>query len=137
MDRSRLAIEMFDKALALEPENVLLHSNRGLACFFANRPEEAMMEWQTVSRLDPAYVKRRGSAVQKEYDETAVTFVDINIPERAIQLPARTADFLYQLSPGYDTDEWDIMVTDKSLDKVPEYIRDARRIERNLQALQL
>ena len=96
-----------------------------------------MEEWTTVSRLDPAYVKRRGSAVQKEYDETAVTFVDIIISERAIQLPVRTPEFLYQLSSGYDTDEWDIVVTDKTLQKVPEYIRDARRIERNLQALQL
>ena len=137
IDRSRLAIEMFDKALALEPDNVQLHSNRGLACFFANRPEEAMVEWATVTKLDPAYVRRRGSAVQKEYDETAVTFVDIIISERAIQLPARTSDFLYQLSPGYDTDEWDVVVSDKSLEQVPEYIRDARRIERNLQALQL
>lgn len=137
IDRSKLAVEMFDKALVLEPSNVQLHSNRGLACFFANRPEEAMEEWTTVARLDPTYVRRRGAAVQKEFDETGVTFVDIVIAERALQLPPRTPDFLYQLSPGYDSEEWDPVISDPKLEKIPEYTREARRYERSLQALQL
>jgi tetratricopeptide (TPR) repeat protein len=38
------AIDMFDRSLAMTPDNVILHSNRGLACFFANRIEDAMRE---------------------------------------------------------------------------------------------
>ena len=54
LDKQKQAIDMFDKALAIKPRNVMLHSNRGLACFFANRPEDAMEEWAKSRGLTPS-----------------------------------------------------------------------------------
>ena len=137
VEKHKLAVEMFDRAIALNPDNAMLHSNRGLACFFAHMPEEAMKEWATVSRLDPAYARRRGKAQQSEFDDSAIHFAELNVVDRAARLPARTADFTFTLSPGYNTEEWAIMIEPDTLKGVPEIDREAWRTERKLQALRV
>jgi len=137
VDKHKQAVEMFDRAIALNPENAMLHSNRGLACFFAHMPEEAMKEWAAVSRLDPAYARRRGKAQQSEFDDSAIHFEELKIVDRAARLPARTADFTFALSSGYNTEEWAIMIESDMLKSVPELDREAWRTERKLQALRV
>jgi len=137
IEKQKLAIEMFDRALGLDQNNVLLHSNRGLACFFANRPEDAMHEWTTVSRLDPGYARRRGKEMQSAFDESAVSFVNMHVPDRAVELPAKTPDFLYHLATGYDTEEWDMIIEDDILANLPKWNQEWRQLERKLQALYL
>ncbi len=134
-ERSRVAIEMFDRALALQPSNVMLHSNRGLACYFANRPEEAMTEWTAVSRIDPAYARRRGQRQQSEYDDTMIAFMPIDVAARATALPARTADYLARYVPSYDVDEWSLILTEPELGSLPEMIRQSRHLERLVNSL--
>jgi len=134
LEKQKLAIEMFDRALALQPNNVMLHSNRGLACYFANRAEEAMKEWGQVSRLDPGYARRRGQKQQTEFDETQVGFVPLNARERALRLPAKTPDYLAQYAFSYDLDEWALIVSDPSLAPVPDLVRQARQLDRTANA---
>lgn len=129
------AVQMFDRALELEPGNVVLHSNRGLACFFGNRVEEAMQEWGTVTRLDPEYAKRRGKLMQSVFDESAVTFFPLRIAERSASYQLKTGPFLYKVDGGYDTDDWELILEDESLAKVPDITREADHTERMLRAL--
>jgi tetratricopeptide (TPR) repeat protein len=136
-ERHKLAIDMFDRALALDPNNVMLHSNRGLACFFANRAEDAVMEWGLVTKLDPGYARRREKVMQTEFDESAIAFAQLDILERADRVPARTADFLYRLSPGYDTEEWSVIIDDQNLSEVPALAQRSRQLERTLKALRI
>lgn len=134
-DKSNAAIEMFDRSISLAPRNVMLHSNRGLACYFANRPEEAMTEWTLVTRLDPGYARRRARVQQSEFDETIVEYVPLDTAVRAMSLPIKTAGYLYQYVPGYDTDEWNLVLNDPSLIPVPEQIRQVRHLERLVNSL--
>ena len=130
LERHRLAIEMFDRALALQPGNVMLHSNRGLACYFANRPEEAMNEWRTVTRINPEYARRRGQKMQTAFDESQVDFVRLHPAERALYPPLRTPDYLAQFVFGYDIDEWETLASHPVLASVPTLVREAHQLER-------
>ncbi len=134
-EKHKLAIDMFDRALALVPSNVMLHSNRGLACYFANRPEDAMQEWGHVSRLDPGYARRRGQKQQTEFDETQVNFVALSPRERALSLPPKTPDYQAQYAFSYDLDDWDLIISNPALAPLPQQLRQARQLERaaNLQ----
>jgi tetratricopeptide (TPR) repeat protein len=134
-ERSKIAIEMFDRALAMQPQNVMLHSNRGLACYFANRPEEAMVEWTAVSRIDPAYARRRGQRQQSEFDDTMIAFIPVDVSVRAMALPAKTSDYLSRYVPSYDVEEWSLILMEKELEAVPEMTRQARHLERLLNSL--
>lgn len=136
LEKHRQAIAMFDKGLELDPKNVMLHSNRGLACYFSSRAEAAMQAWATVSKLNPLYAQKRGKAQQTEFDETQVAFVPIDIPKRALPIMPRTGEYLHRLLPGYDTDEWELVLSDPALAPVPEMRREARQLERHLHALQ-
>lgn len=131
------AVQMFDKALEIEPNNVVLHSNRGLALFFANHVEDAMMEWSTVTRLDPEYAKKRGKLQQSVFDESAVSFFTINLAERAASYPLRTGPFLYKVDGGYDTEDWELVLEDEGLARVPSIAKEADHFERKLRALRL
>ena len=134
IEKQKQAIDMFDRALGIQPRNVMLHSNRGLACFFANRPEEAMTEWGLVTQIDPNYARRRGKAVQSEFDDTQVDFVPLDIPKRAVMPPLQTADYQYQLLWSYDTDDWEMIISDPPLAPLPKMTREAHSLERNLRA---
>lgn len=134
-ERSKIAVEMFDRALELRPNNVMLHSNRGLACFFANRPEEAVVEWTMVTRLDPDYARRRGKAQQTEFDDTMVAYVPIDIAVRAMAVPAKTSGYLTRYAPSYDVDEMDLVISEEMLQEIPELTREAHRLERLINSL--
>jgi len=135
MERHKQAIDMFDRALALDPKNVMLHSNRGLACFFASRPEEAMREWAMVSKLDPAYARKRGDRQQSEFDDSQIALVSLSVPARAVSLPAKTGPYLPRFLAGYDTEEWDLILSDPALVRLSEMRRELRRLDRDLGAL--
>jgi tetratricopeptide (TPR) repeat protein len=129
------AIQMFEHALTFAPNNVILHSNRGLACFFGNHVEEAMQEWSRVSQLDPEYARRRGHLMQTVFDEAAVQFVSMKVAERLNKHPLPTASFVYKLAPSYDVDRWEVVISDAELKSVPAWSQEADRLERNLKAL--
>lgn len=131
------SVGMFDRALALSPNNVILHSNRGLACFFANRLEEALGEWSMVSRLDAEYAKKRGALQQSVFDETAINFVTLKVWERVSMLPLKSPDYQYKLCAGYDTEEWGLIIKDEQLAPVPKLTREADQFERSLRALNI
>ena len=137
VEKQKQAIEMFDRALALDPRNVMLHSNRGLACFFASRAEEAMKEWATVTRIDPLYARKRGTAHQSEFDDSQVDIRPLIVPERAVMPPLRTADYQYRLLWGYDTDSWELVLSDPTLAPLPQMLREAECLARNLRARKL
>ncbi len=54
------ALTALDKALALEPDNVLYHHNRVSVLLDLGREKEARKEWQEVLRLDPAQTSNEG-----------------------------------------------------------------------------
>ena len=135
VDRHKQAVDMFDRALALDPKNVMLHSNRGLACFFASRPEEAMQEWTVVTKLDPAYARRRGTRQQSEFDDSHLALVPLSVPARAVPLAARTGPYLPGFMAGYDAEEWDLILSDPALLRLSEMRREMRRLDRDLAAL--
>ena len=137
LQKQKLAIDQFDQALEMDPRNVIVHSNRGLACYFANRPEEAMAEWANVTRLDPQYANRRGTAIQREFDDSQVDYVPLNVPDRAIRMPLKTADYLPRFLWGYDVGEWEIIVSDPALAALPEQLRALRALERDQRAIGL
>lgn len=134
-DKQKAAIEMFDRAIALEPRNVMLHSNRGLACYFANEPEAAMQEWAMVTKLDPNYARRRGKSQQSEFDETVVEYIPIDTAARAMPPPIRTPDYLSRYVFGYGLDEWELILSDSALTAIPEMIRQLHHLERQINAL--
>ena len=134
LEKHKQAIGMFDRALVLDPRNVMLHSNRGLACFFASQPEDAMSEWGLVSKIDPAYANRRGKRLQSEYDDSQIAFVPFSVPERAMPIPPKTAGFLPRYLSGYDTEEWDLILTDPALARLSALRRELPSIERTLAA---
>ena len=134
LERHKQAIDMFDRALLLDPRNVMLHSNRGLACFFASQPEEAMSEWSLVSKIDPAYANRRGKRLQSEFDDSQVALVPFSVPERAMPIPPKTAGYLPHFVPGYDTEEWDLILSDPGLARLADLQRESRRVDRALAA---
>ena len=134
LERHKQAIDMFDRALVLDPRNVMLHSNRGLACFFASLPEEAMKEWGLVSKIDPAYANRRGKRLQSEYDDSQIAFVPFSVPDRAAPIAPKTASFLPCFVPGYDTDEWDLILSDPALSRLSDLRRELRQVDRALAA---
>ena len=134
MEKHKQAIDMFDRALALDQRNVMLHSNRGLACFFASLPEEAMKEWGLVSKLDPAYANRRGKRLQSEYDDSQIAFVPFSVPDRAAPIAPKTAGFLPRYVPGYDTEEWDLIFSDPALSHLSDMQRELRHVDRTLAA---
>lgn len=129
------SVGMFDRAIELAPKNVILHSNRGLACFFANRVEDAMHEWSMVSNLDAEYAKRRGHLMQTVFDEAAVQFVSLKVSDRVSRHPFLTADYAYRLAPSYDADQWELMLRDDDLKQVPQWSAEADRLGRALKAL--
>ena len=133
-ERHMLAVEMFDRALALDAKNAMLHSNRGLACFYANRPEESMEEWALVTRLDPVYARKRGAKQQSEFDDSAVQFQHLNVTERTEEIPSPIPDALYELSSGYGYDTWDIMTKDHDIAAIPQLQATVWDLERRLHA---
>ena len=135
IDRHKQAIDMFDRSLALDPRNVMLHSNRGLACFFASRPEEAMREWGIVTKLDPAYARRRGTRQQSEFDESNLALVPLSVLARAASLPAKTGPYLPRFLSGYDTEEWDLILSDPDLAHLSKMRRELRHLDRDLAGL--
>jgi superkiller protein 3 len=135
VEKFRLAIEMFDKALAMEPQNVVLHSNRGLACWYAEDVDEACVEWTLVSHIDPEYAARRGELMRSAFDETSLSYAPIRISDRMFGFPLITANYRYRVAPGYDADNWNLMIEDEELAEVPELAREVSFIERNLRGL--
>jgi len=135
VERHTQAVDMFDRALALDPKNVMLHSNRGLACFFAGRPESAMRAWATVSKLDPAYARKRGDRQQSEFDDSQLALVPLSVSARAVSLPAKTGPYLPRYLAGYDTEEWDLILSDPALIRLSEMRREMRRLDRDLASL--
>ena len=135
VDRHKQAIDMFDRALAIDPRNVMLHSNRGLACFFASQAEEAMREWGLVSQIDPAYARRRGKRQQSEFDDSQIALVPFSVPERAASIRPRTSPYLPRFLAGYDTEEWDLILNDPNLVRLSEMRRELRRLDRDVNAL--
>ncbi len=134
LEKHKHAIDMFDRALKLDPRNVMLHSNRGLACFFASMPEEAMKEWGMVTKIDPAYARRRGARQQSEYDDSQIALVPFSVPDRAAQLAPRTGGYLPRFLAGYDTDEWELILSDPELIKLSEMRHELTRLDRELAA---
>ncbi len=135
LDRQKQAIDMFDRALVIEPRNVMLHSNRGLACFFASQAEEAMKEWGLVSQINPAYASRRGKKMQSEFDDTQIALMPFTVADRAVPIAPKTGPYLPRFLAGYDTDEWDLLLNDPALVRLQEMHRDVRRLERDVAAL--
>ena len=135
LDRQKQAIDMFDRALVIEPRNVMLHSNRGLACFFASRAEEAMKEWGLVSQINPAYASRRGKKMQSEFDDTQIAFMQFTAADRAVPISPKTGPYLPRFLAGYDTDEWDLILNDPGLVRLQQMQRDVRRLERDVAVL--
>ena len=135
VDKHKQAIDMFDRALAIDPRNVMLHSNRGLACFFASRAEEAMREWGLVSQIDPAYARRRGKRQQSEFDDSQISLVPFSVPQRAAPIPPKTAGYLPRFLAGYDTEEWDLILSDPALVRLSEMRREAKKLDRDVNAL--
>jgi tetratricopeptide (TPR) repeat protein len=137
LQKQKQAIEEFDKALSLDPRNVIIHSNRGLACFFAGRPEDAMAEWANVTKLDPLYANRRGAALQREFDDSQVDYLPLEVSQRAIRLKLSTAGYLPHFVWGYDVSEWEMIISDPALAPLPEQIREMHALERAQRALAL
>ena len=135
LEKHKHAIDMFDRALKLDPRNVMLHSNRGLACFFASMPEEAMKEWGMVTKIDPAYARRRGARQQSEYDDSQIALVPFSVPDRAAYLAPRTGGYLPRFLAGYDTDDWEFILTDPDMIKLSEMRRELTHLDRELAAL--
>ncbi len=135
LERHKQAIDMFDRALVIDPRNVMLHSNRGLACFFASRAEEAMKEWGLVSQINPAYASRRGKKMQSEFDDTQIALMPFTVADRAVPIPPKTGPYLARFLAGYDTDEWDLVLTDAALIRLRDMRHEARRLERDVAAL--
>ena len=90
-----------------------------------------------VTQIDPLYARRRGKAVQSEFDDSQVDYVPLNIPQRALMPPLKTADYQYRFLWGYDADDWEMIISDPSLAPLPQLYRQARSLERNLRALKL
>ena len=135
LDRHKQAIDMFDRALVIDKRNVMLHSNRGLACFFASRAEDAMREWGLVSQINPAYASRRGKKMQSEFDDTQIALMPFTVADRAVPIPPKTGPYLPRFLAGYDTEEWDLLLNDTALIRLKEMHRDVRRLERDVAAL--
>ena len=81
---------MFDRALALDLKNVMLHSNRGLAYFLASR---------------------------------------------AVSPATKTGPHRPRLLAGYDTEEWDLILSDPALIRLSEMRREMRRLDRDTAGL--
>ncbi|MBO8126651.1 MAG: tetratricopeptide repeat protein [Firmicutes bacterium] len=48
------AVELYNRAIALEPTFINAHYNKGLVLFYGlNKPQEAIEEWEKVLELDP------------------------------------------------------------------------------------
>lgn len=135
IDKFKQAIDMFDKALEMEPQNVVLHSNRGLSCWYAERVDEAVQEWSLVSQIDPEYAARRGDLMRSAFDETALSYVPLRISDRMFGFALATADFRYRLAPGYHADRWDLIIEDEDLAPVPDMADEIHYLERNLRGL--
>ncbi len=135
MDLFKLAVKLFDQALLIRPDNVVLHSNRGLACFYADRPEESVQEWALVSRLDPDYARRRGELLTTAFDESAVEFIPLKGTDRVTPFAARTASCLPRLATGYATERWELILSDDKLAKVQKQQEELARAQRQLHAL--
>jgi tetratricopeptide (TPR) repeat protein len=131
------AIEQFDKALQIDPRNAIVHSNRGLACYFGNNVEEAMREWQLVTQLDPAYAKRRGKKQQTEYDDAIIEYIPLNTNERALFIEPHTPGYMYRYLPGYETDKWMTVAPIDNLEKVVSLNVQIDKVNRQLRALDL
>ncbi|MBI1756443.1 MAG: tetratricopeptide repeat protein [Fimbriimonas ginsengisoli] len=136
VERFSLAIGMFDLAIRIDQYNVVLHSNRGLACFFANRFEEAFEEWSKIAKIDPEYAKKRGELTKDTvFDESCVNFVSMKVWERAHGLPPKTHGFKFVTAPSYAAEEWNLMVPREDLAGVQQLERESREVERAIRAL--
>lgn len=51
------ALSLYDKAIAISPENAAYHFNRSAALMGLNRLVEAVRECEEAIRLDPSYVR--------------------------------------------------------------------------------
>lgn len=135
IEKFKLAIDMFDKALNLEPQNVVLHSNRGLACWFAQMVDEACEEWTTVAHLDPEYAARRGELMRSAFDETSLSYAGLRISDRMFGFPLETGPFRYRLAPGYTDDKWKLIIEDDDLTEAPQLAEEVHYWERNIRGL--
>jgi hypothetical protein len=115
----------------------MLHSNRGLACFFAKRVEEAMTEWKNVAHLSADYFKTRSSKQQSEYDESAVDYVPMTVTERAVHSAPSTGEFMFATLPGFSVDNWEHLVSDPDLAAIPTLQEQHARVSRSLRALKI
>jgi tetratricopeptide (TPR) repeat protein len=137
LNKNKEAIEQFDRAIQIAPRNPMVHSNRGLACYFAKQVEEAMKEWRIVSQLSAAYSKSREKKQQSEYDESAVDFLPLYINERALHAPPASGDFLYAMLPGYSASRWELIISDPDIKQIPELKAQQAHFHRQLNALHI
>ena len=94
-----------------------------------------MREWGVVSQINPAYASRRGKRMQSEFDDSQIALVPFHVADRAVPIPPKTGAFLPRFLAGYDTDEWDLLLSDPALARLLEMRREVRRLEREVAAL--
>ena len=136
-ERHEEAIEQFDKALEIEPRSPMLHSNRGLCCYFAKKVEEAMAEWRAVAQINAEYARSRGKRQQTEFDEASMEFLPLYVNERTVHAVPASSDFMYAVLPGYGVDTWVPIVTDEDLKPIPDLKFQQARLQRSLRSLRL
>ena len=115
----------------------MLHSNLGLACYFANRVEDAMREWGIVTRINKQYAMMRAKKQQSEYDDASIVYVPLFTAERAIYTSPKVPDFIMNFVPSYSASRLDLIIDNPELVRLSELRVNLARVDRKIRATQI
>jgi tetratricopeptide (TPR) repeat protein len=94
-DEGLMALETFEQAVALEPENAAAHYNLGQAYREFGRDREALREWESALRLRPGYpaaVRAIAEIRRQSVPTENASPADNSAPEEPIALASLRAD---------------------------------------------
>jgi len=102
------ALEKYNEALKIEPENADYHYKKGVACYFLKDYDEAIAEYKKALEYNPGHYKA--------YNNLGLTYMMINENVRATECFMRALD----IEPGYGKARYNLGVVLLKREKLQE-----------------
>lgn len=131
------AIASFKQVVEHQPQDPVVRSNLGLACYLAGRADEAVEQWALVAQISPGYASRREAVQYSEYDDSEMLMPPLDWAGRALRRRPLTPGFQHRFLLGYEDETWQVVVSDPDLAQVPPLQRALRRLEEALHEVQV
>jgi Flp pilus assembly protein TadD len=109
------------------PSNPIICSNIGVVHYFRGDAEHAVEQWREVTRLSPAYARRREATRFAAYDDQEMAARAIDARKRVTHFPLKVAGFRHSFQFALDEDDYRMELESPDLVTAARWQERARR----------